>query len=295
MHRLDRLFPTRSTESIPGLVDRLFPTRSTESIPGLVDRLFPTRSRPLVPDAVYLRHPWRRTESIPGLVALLSFLLFTPSAGANDAASQSTASIQKTAHEFILTHARSYSGEPRIEVSAPDPRLRLARCDQPLIAELPPGSRPVGATTVGVRCPGSSSWSIYVPVRVQIFANILVAARPLARGVPLTETDVTVSRQDLAAVAGNALTDPTQAIGKRLRYPVATGAALNASLLDLPPLVKRGQAVTIISAGQGLEVRATGEALADGTTGETIRVRNLLTKKIIQGTVLEAGLVKVSM
>ena len=276
-------------------LDRLFPTRSTESIPGLVDRLFPTRSRPLVPDAVYLHHPWRRTESIPGLVTLFALIMFAFPAGADDASSQSAASIQKTAHEFILTHARTYSGEPRIDVSIPDSRLRLARCDQPLIAELPPGSRPVGSTTVGVRCPGSSPWSIYVPVRVQIFANILVAARPLARGVPLTESDVTVSRQDLAAVAGSALTDPAQAIGKRLRYPVATGAALNAGLLDLPPLVKRGQTVTIVSTGQGLEVRATGEALADGTNGETIRVRNSLTKKIIQATVLEAGLVRVPM
>ena len=96
-------------------------------------------------------------------------------------------------------------------------------------------------------------------------------------------------------MAGSALTDPAQAIGKRLRYPVATGAALNAGLLDLPPLVKRGQTVTIVSTGQGLEVRATGEALADGTNGETIRVRNSLTKKIIQATVLEAGLVRVPM
>ena len=239
--------------------------------------------------------PTRRTESIPGLVALLALIVCALPAGADDAAPQSAASIQKAAREFILTHARAYGGEPLIEVSAPDPRLRLARCDQPLIAELPPGSRPVGSTTVGVRCPGNSPWSIYVPVRVQIFANILVAARPLARGVPLTPTDVTVSRQDLAAVAGNALTDAAQAIGKRLRYPVATGAALNAGLLDLPPLVKRGQTVTIVSSGQGLEVRAAGEALADGTSGETIRVRNLLTKKIIQATVLETGLVRVSM
>jgi len=227
--------------------------------------------------------------------ALLAMIVLAPPANASDAASQSVASIQKVAREFVLTHARAYAGEPLIEVSTPDPRLRLAACSRPLIAELPPGSRPVGATTVGVRCLGNTPWSIYVPVRVQIFANILVAARPLARGVPLTPTDITVSRQDLAAVAGNALTDASQAVGKRLRYPVATGAALNAGLLDLPPLVKRGQTVTIVSAGQGLEVRASGEALADGTSGETIRVRNLLTKKIIQATVLETGLVRVSM
>jgi flagellar basal body P-ring formation protein FlgA len=243
------------------------------------DRLFPTRS----------------TDSILAIVVLAMLVGFTSPASADDAAPQSLAAIEKAAREFILQQARAYGGEPHVEIGAPDPRLRLARCSLPLVAELPPGSRPVGSTTVGVRCPGNTTWSLYVPVRVQIYANILVAARPLARGVPLTESDLTLSRQDLAAVPGSALTDIAQALGKRLRYPVATGAALNAGLLDLPPLVKRGQNVTIVSSGQGLEVHATGEALNDGASGETVRVRNLLTKKIIQGTVQDTGLVRVPM
>jgi flagellar basal body P-ring formation protein FlgA len=239
--------------------------------------------------------PTCRFESIRGLVALTMLILFALPVRADGGPAQSLPAIEKVAREFMLKQAHAYAGEPQIEIGAPDARLRLARCNQPLIAELPPGSRAVGSTTVGVRCPGTSPWSIYIPVRVQIFANILVAAHPLARGVPLTLDDLTLSRQDLAMVPGSALTEVAQAVGKRLRYPVATGAALNAGLLDLPPLVKRGQNVTIISASQGLEVRATGEALNDGASGETVRVRNLLTKKIIQGTVQDTGLVRVSM
>lgn len=239
--------------------------------------------------------PTLRPVRITGLTILLALTVCAPLAQATETALQPTGSIEKTVHDFMLTQARAYGGEPRIEVGAPDPRLRLPRCDRPLIAELPAGSRPVGATTVGVRCPGSSPWSLYIPVRVQIFADIVVAARALARGVPLTASDITLSRQDLATIPGSALTDTTQVVGKRLRYPVATGAALNAGLLDLPPLVKRGQTVTILSAGQGLEVRTAGEALTDGTSGETIRVRNLLTRKIIQATVQDVGLVRVAM
>jgi len=239
--------------------------------------------------------PMQRTAPILGLVAFTILSVFAICAHADEVLPQSLTSIETAAREFILKQARAYGGEPRVEIGAPDPRLRLAHCNLPLVAELPPGSRPVGSTTVGVRCPGNTPWSVYVPVRVQIFANILVAARPLARGVPLTEADLTLSRQDLTSVPGSALTNLSQAVGKSLRYPVATGAALNAGLLDQPALVKRGQTVTIVSVGQGLEVRATGEALADGATGETIRVRNLLTKKIIQGTVQDSGLVRVSM
>jgi hypothetical protein len=116
-------------------LDHMFPTRSTESVPGLVDRLFSTRS----------------AASILGFIALTILTVFAIRAGADEALPQSLAAIETTAREFILKQARAYGGEPHVEIGAPDPRLHLARCNLPLIAELPPGSRPVGSTTVGVR------------------------------------------------------------------------------------------------------------------------------------------------
>ncbi len=38
-----------------------------------------------------------------------------------------------------------------------------------------------------------------------------------------------------------------------------------------------------------------GEALADGTSGELIKVRNISTKRIINGTVMSATTVKVDL
>ena len=226
---------------------------------------------------------------------LLALLAVSAPAHAEPAARESVARIEQAAREFAQRQARSYGGDPQVEITPLDPRLRLARCSRPLQVALPAGAKPVGHTSIGVRCPGPTPWSLYVQAEVRIMAEVLVAARPLARGVPLRAEDLTRQTQDLGAVATGALTDPSRAIGQRLRYPVAAGAVLNAGLFERNPKVRRGQIVTVISGHGSLEVRATGEALADAASGESVRVRNALTKKVIEGTVDDQGVVHVAL
>ena len=226
---------------------------------------------------------------------LLALLAVTANATAEPAASESVARIEQAAHDFALRQARSYGGDPRVAITPLDPRLRLVRCAQPLQTTLAPGAKPIGHTSIGVRCPGPTPWSLYVQAEVRILAEVLVAARPLARGVPLTAEDLARQTLDLGAVATGALTDPARVLGQRLRYPVAIGAVLNTGLFERNPQVRRGQTVTVVSGHGSLEVRATGEALADAVSGETVRVRNTLTKKVIEGTVDDQGLVRIAL
>lgn len=227
------------------------------------------------------------------LTALLALMLAALPVHADGV--QPLAAVQRAAHEFLAAQVRSLKGEARIEVGEVDPNLRLAACERPLENQLVAGARVLGNTTVNVRCTGRSPWSLYLPARVQVFADVLVAARPLPRGVPLTAADLMPSRQDLAAAPGGAVTVPGQALGKRLRYPVAAGSVLGAGMLESPPLVHRGRPVTIVSGNAGFEVRVAGEALADAAGGDNVRVRNLLTRKVIEGTVQAENLVRVPM
>lgn len=205
------------------------------------------------------------------------------------------ATLRQTAQEYLMQQARSYGDDVRVEVEPPDPRLSLARCASALRAELTPGARAFGRTTVMLRCPGPQPWSVPLAARVQVLAEVLVATRPLARGVPLTPDDFLRRRQDLATATSGALTDPAQALGRRLRYPVAAGTVFTTGLLESAPLVRRGQTVTLVSGSDGFEVRATGEALADGGQGQTIRVRNRETRRVLEGAVEANGRVRLPM
>jgi flagella basal body P-ring formation protein FlgA len=77
------------------------------------------------------------------------------------------------------------------------------------------------------------------------------------------------------------------------RRALPQGAVLRAAMLEAAPLVRRGQQVTIQAEITGLSVKSAGEALADGSQGELVRVRNLLTNKVITAIVMAPGEVRV--
>lgn len=218
-----------------------------------------------------------------------------PAAAMTDDGLQSPETIREAARRFALAQ---FGGAPpgmRIEIEAEDldPRLRLPACPRPLETQLAPGSKLAARFTVGVRCRGASPWQLYVPMRARLIGTVVSVPRALPAGRVLGPDDLRVERRDLLAQPGMPLTDPSQAIGQRLRYALAAGTVLTPSMLTAPKSVRRGETVTILAEQGALRVRAQGVALADGAVGERIRVRNVLTKKVIQATVADEGLVRV--
>jgi len=134
-----------------------------------------------------------------------------------------------------------------------------------LQAFLPPGGRKFGNTTVGVRCTGGNAWSVYVPVRVSAFADVVTASGPVERGATLKATDLRHERRDLATLSYGYVLRTEQAAGKRVLRSLGEGAVLTPSILAAPKWVKHGERVTLLAQAGGMEVRMMGEALSDGT------------------------------
>ena len=209
------------------------------------------------------------------------------------AETETAARIDAAAREALKREAQALGGEAVLDLAFDSTRLP-ARCTQPLQAALAAGARPIGNTTVQVRCAAAGNpWALNIPARVQVYAEAMVAARPLTRGIPLTRDDIARKRVDLASLGSGVLTDSQQAVGKKLRYPVAAGTVLSSGVFESKPLVRRGQTVVVISGSPGFEVRATGEALADGQNGDRIQVRNRQSRKLLEGQVEAAGIVRI--
>lgn len=205
-------------------------------------------------------------------------------------------SIRKTAELFISDVVRSSHGQtPEVRAGKLDSRLRLSQCDEPLEAFQPPGGKTLGNITIGVRCSGTSSWSLYVPVKVSIYDRIVAAARPLTRGEVLQVNDLKLVERDLAQLQSGYFSDPAEVAGKEVTRTVAMDAALTNYQVKDPLQVRRGQRVSLVANSGGLEVRMTGEALADGAAGARIKVRNLSSKRVVDGIVLSASTIQVAM
>jgi flagella basal body P-ring formation protein FlgA len=228
--------------------------------------------------------------------ALLAFLLLLTAPPAWSDRIQSQASIIKAATDFLRQQIGKLEGQaPEIVPGRLDSRLRLARCDLPLEAFMPPGRRELGNTTVGVRCSGSKRWTLYVPMTINVYTGVVVAATSLPKGEQLDSSKIKIARHNLARLPQGYFRDPSAVEGMMLKRNVTACRPLTPAMLKAKRLIERGQRVTMLATGGGLEVRMPGEALSHGSSGERIRVRNISSRKVVEGVVVAAGTVRVDM
>ncbi len=162
-----------------------------------------------------------------------------------------------------------------------DPALRMPLCGAPL-----EGTR-TGSGTVEVSCP--QGWRLFVPVRERRSQPVLVLARGVAAGESISADMFTVEERDTRRIAGAALADPSQAVGRAARRSLMAGSVLTGNDLVAARVVRRGDTISLVSRQGGVEVRMTGRALADGGENERVSVENLSSRRVVQGVVSAQG------
>jgi len=128
---------------------------------------------------------------------------------------------------------------------------------------------------------------------LHLYGEIACTTRSLDRYETVTANDIKMVRRDISMLGDDLIQQPTDIIGKRLTTSLQPGDILRAAHLDEPPLVKRGDMVTIVAQTPGLRATAPGEAKKTGAKGDIIRVKNLMSRKYIFAKVIAAGVVQV--
>lgn len=243
---------------------------------------------------------WDTTMKIPmsRLTALLAVLALV-----SVAAPGANAATEIEAHENILTTARGYlemqvggqHDKYDIRLGALDARLRLAACDRPLEGFLAPGARLSGNTSVGVACTGTRPWKLYVQAYVSVYKMVAVAAAYLPAGTTLNADNIRLEERDVTAGGYGYVSDLEQLRDSIVKQPVQEGRIIPPQALTRAKLIRRGEAVVILSRNGNIEVRMAGSALMDGAAGERIKVKNEKSSRIVEGKVEAPGLVLVSM
>lgn len=193
-------------------------------------------------------------------------------ASACSAQANNTNLILEKAEQFAARQAAGLGGQVVVKASALDPRLQLSPC-QDLEAFSPPGTRPVGSTTVGIRCLSPNPWSILVPVKVSVLATYVAAARQLSPGLALQAADLVVLQGDLGTLPSGTVANLPDAVGKTLKFGLASGQALRRDLLLAPAMIQQGQDVKLVIIGKGFTISADGKALNNAAEGQTVQVK----------------------
>lgn len=201
--------------------------------------------------------------------------------------------IRAVVSQFAAREIGGADANIQIKVGRLDPRLRLAACGEPLTAYFSPGSSTIGHTTVGVRCDGPKPWSLFVPLHIDRQIRVAVAVDQFPRGHVIAAQDITFKLRSSAKLNGGYFAPNEQLIGKVTTRPIARGTHYAQNMVKALRIVRRGEQVVLALQTGSIAVRVAGLALRDGTRGERIPVRNLSSKRIIEGTVHEPGLVLV--
>lgn len=218
---------------------------------------------------------------LPRLSAVLLALVALAAAAPGAAVATGFQSVESIRDAALSVLADGVDAETTL-----DPALRMPRCEQPL------QGRRTGSGTVEVACP--SGWRLYVPVRVRRSQQVLVLARGVAAGATISEDMFTVQRRDASRIAGAALSEPADALGRAARRTLMAGTVLTGGDLVAARLVRRGDTISLVSRQAGVEVRMVGRALDDAGERERISVENLSSRRVVQGVVNAAGDVIVS-
>ncbi|MDR0440653.1 MAG: flagellar basal body P-ring formation protein FlgA [Candidatus Accumulibacter sp.] len=236
---------------------------------------------------------WRSPFSAKCLVLFFCAVpLLAGPAVAGPAATATTAGLYQAVEDFLRTQTQGLPGKVSYHITPLDARTRLARCDayEPF---QPAGAAPWGKTTVGVRCLGPASWTLYVQVRIGVETTYLVAARSLVAGQVIGENDFVVRSGDLGTLPASVLMDAGQALGRTVRFGIGAGQPLRGDQLIAPWAVRQGQTVKTISRGAGFSVSNEGKALNNAQEGQMVHVRTP-SGQTVSGIARAGGVVEIS-
>jgi flagella basal body P-ring formation protein FlgA len=147
--------------------------------------------------------------------------------------------------------------------------------------------------TVTVPADGGRVASATVTGRAIDVINIPVLNRAVSRGDLIAKSDIDWVDVSPSEAQGPVITDEKDLIGKMARRPLRADLPLRTGDVQEPILVGKNALVTIVAATPNLTLTTIGRSIDEGSAGDVIRVMNMQSHKIVQGTVMSSNEVRV--
>ncbi|ADZ69964.1 flagellar basal body P-ring formation chaperone FlgA [Polymorphum gilvum] len=165
---------------------------------------------------------------------------------------------------------------------------------QPIRIERPLWSRSDGRFDVVVHIAGAArSQTLTLSGVAREMVDVIALLQPIGRGSILKPEDLTVIRLPRQRVPSRAVTSPDEIVGLAARTTLRPGQPLSRTDFERPLIVARGEKVTLLYEMSGMKLTARGQAMSAGAEGDEIDVMNLQSRRIITGTVVARGQIRV--
>ncbi|MDR3255743.1 MAG: flagellar basal body P-ring formation chaperone FlgA [Synergistaceae bacterium] len=157
---------------------------------------------------------------------------------------------------------------------------------------LPPRVLP-GARSLTVKLFDEDGRKSNKQIKVRWYQPVVYATKAIAREARIDPSILAV-RIGMAGMTTPLISDSGPLSRLTLRKAVMPGNFIATSDVDSKAVIRSGCSVKLIASVNGLGVEVQGIALQRGALGDIIRVRNLSTRKVLSGTVVDVGLVAIN-
>jgi len=181
----------------------------------------------------------------------------------------------------------------KVTVTSLNEQLRLPQCNEKLQVKMAPGTKLLGNTTLAISCSSPQRWKIHVAAHIDGQVNALITRHPIPRGTVIQSSDLEFSLRRYSQLNYGYYGSANLLKNMEAKRNIKMGQVMTPSLVKAQKMVLRGQQITIVAQNGNLNLRVKGKALMDGQQGQTIKVKNLNSKKLIYARVISAGIVKV--
>ncbi len=207
---------------------------------------------------------------------------------------QSLQSIRMQAEDFIQQYPYETPYLPQFEVNHLDNRLRIKACPNPLLFEFARHGKTSGNTALNVRCRPNSGWKLILPVRIDLYDDVLVATQSLHKGQIIGDQQVSLKKKNISRLNNGYYSRGDSLSGLETKRNIKRGTILTPLSLQPQLLVKSGQQVTILLNYKGLQIKSSGRALKSARRGEIVKVRNNQSNRIVEGIVSGEAQVRIN-
>jgi len=120
---------------------------------------------------------------------------------------------------------------------------------------------------------------------VAVFENVLHTKKSYKRGETISKENTCQKKKNIFELSDNFIKTFQEIDGKILKASIRKGDYLKTDLLSDPPLVQKGEIITLVAKNENLLIVTSAISKEDGFENGVIRVENLRSGKLVRGIV----------
>jgi len=144
-----------------------------------------------------------------------------------------------------------------------------------------------------VKVNGSFAQKVIITAWIDRFESVVCSSRRIKRNEILSEDDYYIEKRNVSRINDPFITNSEEVKGKRIKRATESGAIITYKMIEKPPIIKKGDKVTIVFESKNIVVKAVGIAQSKGYKGDQITVKNSMSNKNVQATVIDENTVSV--